>query len=249
MRMKFELVLAILLVFPGFAAGQEKLADQLLKAIVEEEVNQKLDKAIEAYTKILAQYDQDRQVAATALFHLADCSRKLGQKEQAIAAYQRVLRDFADQKQLADASRNQLTQTYGISSGQQQTEDLKREQELLQQEMMLVQAQLQAAEKKVEAGIAGGRDELLERRKDLIELQMRLNALRKGPTQELLQQEITLVQTQIDAAQKRVEIGMISPNGPEMIELKKELLELQMRLEAARKGYASPSAPPNPIKK
>jgi len=98
-----KLALTILLAIPSVAAAQGKLADQLRKAIVEEEANQKLDTAIEAYTKILAQYDEDRKVAATALFHLAECSRKLGQKEKAIAAYQRVLREFTDQAALANA--------------------------------------------------------------------------------------------------------------------------------------------------
>jgi tetratricopeptide (TPR) repeat protein len=114
-----KLSLAILLVIPSVAAAQEKLADQLHKAIVEEEVNQKLDKAIEAYTKILAQYDEDRKVAATALFHFAECCRKLGQKDKAVAAYQRVIRDFADHTDLAGASRSNLTQVYGISTPKQ----------------------------------------------------------------------------------------------------------------------------------
>src|SRR5512144_1397039 len=115
-----KVALAILLAIPGVAAAQDKLAEQLRKAIIEEEVNQKLDKAIEAYTKILAQYDEDRKVAAAALFHFAECCRKLGQKDQAIAAYQKLVRDFADQKQLIDASRNQLGSAYGISAGRDQ---------------------------------------------------------------------------------------------------------------------------------
>ncbi len=258
-----RVVLAILLAMPSIAAAQEKLADQLRKAIVEEELNQKLEKAIAAYAKILAQYDEDRKVAATALFHFAECCRKLGQKDQAIAAYQRVLRDFADQKELAVASRSNLVQTYGIRPGPEQTVDLKRQQELLQQEMMLVQTQLQAAQKKLEAGIAGAGDEMIASRKELLELEMRMEALRNSAQsgleaalrystqreQQLLQQEIMLVQSQIESAQKRVEIGTIAPNGPEMIALKRELLDLQMRLDALRKGFVSPAPRPKPVKK
>jgi len=163
-----KLAWAILLAIPSVAAAQGTLADQLRKAIVEEEVNQKLDKASETYTKILAQYDEDRKVAATALFHLAECSRKLGQKEKAIAAYQRVLREFTDQTALANACRNNLSQVYGIRSerepaalSQRDQDQLKlqlleienREKEL-QLQLRIAEEQLQAAERRVQAGLA-----------------------------------------------------------------------------------------------
>ena len=163
-----KLALAILLAIPSVAAAQDKLANQLRKAIVEEEVNQKLDKASETYTKILAQYDEDRKVAATALFHLAECSRKLGQKERAIAAYQRVLREFADQAALASTSRSNLAQAYGISTGREPVALSQREQNLqklqllqienqekeLQLQLGIVEMQLQAAHKRIQAGLS-----------------------------------------------------------------------------------------------
>jgi tetratricopeptide (TPR) repeat protein len=190
-----KLALTILLAIPSVAAAQGKLADQLRKAIVEEEANQKLDTAIEAYTKILAQYDEDRKVAATALFHLAECSRKLGQKEKAIAAYQRVLREFTDQAALANASRNNLAQAYGISTGREPVALSQREQDLqklqlleienqekeLQLQLGIAEAQLQAAHNRVGAGLIAPID--LETIKLEIErIKMRLSevALRKS---------------------------------------------------------------------
>ena len=110
--MKKTLALLFLLCMAGLAAAQDNLSDQLRKAIVEEEANQNLDKAINAYDAILKQYGKQRVTAAMALFHLADCYRKQGEKESAIAAYKRLLLQFPEQTKLAGASRNYLTSVY-----------------------------------------------------------------------------------------------------------------------------------------
>ncbi len=112
--MKKLIALLLLICMAGMAVAQDKMADQLRKAIVEEEANQNLDKAITAYNSIIEQYDKQRVTAATALFHLADCYRKQGKKEPAIEAYQRIVREFPEQTKLADASRNYLTSVYNI---------------------------------------------------------------------------------------------------------------------------------------
>ena len=113
--MKTRLFFGILMLSAGLAAAQDKLGEKLRKAIVEEEANQNLNKAIEAYQAILTEFDRERQTAATALFHLAECYRKQGKREQAIAAYKRVVQEFSDQNRLAGTSRNHLSKTYGLS--------------------------------------------------------------------------------------------------------------------------------------
>src|SRR5688572_20933552 len=109
--MKTRLVFGILMLSAGLAGAQDKMVEKLRKAIIEEEANQNLNKAIEAYQAILTEFDRERQTAATALFHLAECYRKQGKKEQAIAAYKRVVQEFSDQKRLAETSRNHLSKT------------------------------------------------------------------------------------------------------------------------------------------
>ena len=91
--MKTLLTVAILLGAATFAGAQDRLADQLRKGIVQEEVNQNLTKAIEAYQAIVAQFDEERKTAASALYRLAECSRKAGKREQAQESAQRELRD------------------------------------------------------------------------------------------------------------------------------------------------------------
>jgi len=114
--MKTFLTVAMLIGASAFVGAQERLTDQLRKGIVQEEVNQNLPKAIEAYQAIVAQFDEQRKTAASALFRLAECSRKAGKREQAIAAYQRVVREFVDQGPLVESSRRQLTTTFGLSN-------------------------------------------------------------------------------------------------------------------------------------
>ena len=58
---------------------------------------------------LAAQFDKDRQLAATAVFRLGECYRAQGKTNEAAAQYQRILRDFSDQNTLATLSRQDLT--------------------------------------------------------------------------------------------------------------------------------------------
>jgi tetratricopeptide (TPR) repeat protein len=99
----------------ALAGAQDRLADQLKKGIVQEETSQNPEKAIQAYRAVVAQFDEDRKVAATALYRLGECYRKAGLRAEAQAAYQRVVREFSDQAAVADPSRRQLMDTFGVS--------------------------------------------------------------------------------------------------------------------------------------
>lgn len=198
--MRTTVAFAFLLLSAGLAGAQDKMAEQLRKGIVEEEADQNLDKAIQTYLSILTQFDQGRPTAATALFHLAECYRKQGKKDEAIAAYQRVVREFPDQSKLAAASRGHLSKTYGIS--QAQPTNLS--------------------------------PTTVEQRQ-YVEQQRRSDDARRA-YRALLLEEIQLLEKQLDSYEKRVEIGTLSPTGPEMIGLKREILELKRTLVAVDAG-------------
>ncbi len=203
--MKAKLVFAIYLLFPAITAAQDRLADQLAKAIILEEGNQNLDKAIQAYQNMLAQFDEDRKAAAAAQFHLANCYRKQGKRNEAIAAYRRVIQDFPDQTKLADASRGYLNKTYGISTDstaaqadrgyvvaerqktmaqmelQKVAEARQRYRQALEQEIKLVQLQIATFDRRREAGTANPMDpEWIKASRDLLELQRTLAAFDAG---------------------------------------------------------------------
>jgi tetratricopeptide (TPR) repeat protein len=114
--MKLGLAFAIL-TMTTVAAAQDRMADSLRKGVVEEESKHNLNAAIQNYQAALSQFDEARQTAATALFRIAECYRKLGKDDQAMAAYKRVAQEFADQTKLAEQSRNILTNSYHTSSG------------------------------------------------------------------------------------------------------------------------------------
>ncbi len=196
--MKKNLAMIFLMLLAGSAAAQEKLADQLRKAIVEEEANQNLDKAIQSYSAILAQYDELHGTAATALFHMAECYRKQGKNEQATTAYQRLVSEFPEEVKLVEASRKYVNAASNFNIQARQVAEARKLQEL-----------------------------------KLIETH-----------QKLIQEEMKLVEDQIREAQHRVEIGVLSPTGPEITALKKELLELRLRLAAVQAGKS-----PDPVKK
>ena len=198
--MKKILVLLFLILIAGTAVAQEQMADRLRKAIVEEEAGQNLDKAIDAYNDILAQYDKCRTTAATALFHLADCYRKQGKKEPAIAAYQRFLREFPEQVKLADASRNYLASTYGIRAQQNpeaekqaeakrnknnrkleiekkvEIEGLVTRIEMIRRKIELTESEIQRTQKNVGAGLATSMD-LYNLKKERLSLQEQLKTI------------------------------------------------------------------------
>jgi tetratricopeptide (TPR) repeat protein len=107
--MKTNLVFLIAILLPLATLAADDLSSALQKGLFEEEGNQNLPAAIQAYQSLLSASDDQRRLAATALFRLAECYRKLGQTNDAVAQYQRLLRDYADQGTLATLSRQNLT--------------------------------------------------------------------------------------------------------------------------------------------
>jgi hypothetical protein len=87
-------------------AQSPRSADVQMKAAQQKaEVEGDLKGAIEAYKKVVASAGANRALAAQALLRMAECYQKLGDVE-ARKVYERIAREFADQKDVAaDASR------------------------------------------------------------------------------------------------------------------------------------------------
>jgi len=109
MKTKF-FIWVVFLAVAGVSAQTNSLTAALQKGLFEEEANRNLDAAITNYQSLVAQFDQDRQVAATAIFRLGECYRKLGRTNDAVVQYQRIVREFSDQQTLATLSRQNLTE-------------------------------------------------------------------------------------------------------------------------------------------
>ena len=106
MKTKIALLLAVFIPFAARSADAPSAA--LQKGLFEEEASQNLAAAIAAYQSVLTAHAEERKLAATALFRLGECHRKLGQTNDAIAQYQRLIADFADQTTLSALSRQNL---------------------------------------------------------------------------------------------------------------------------------------------
>jgi tetratricopeptide (TPR) repeat protein len=108
--MKTKILLPLFLLAAMLARGEtNNLTILLQQGLFEEQANRNLDAAIADYQSLAAQFDKDRQLAATAIFRLGECYRAQNKTNEAAVQYQRVLRDFADQQTLSNLSRQNLT--------------------------------------------------------------------------------------------------------------------------------------------
>ena len=107
-RVLTSVLVAGLLMTAGAGAQQRPQDIKLQAAIRTETVTGDLKKALSEYQAIVDAYAKtDRAVAADALMRMAECYRKLGD-QQAIKVFERVVREFGDQKQAADVARAHL---------------------------------------------------------------------------------------------------------------------------------------------
>jgi ankyrin repeat protein len=113
MKTRFAFLLAVVLGAAAFAA--DPFTDALQKGLLEEEVNHDYAAAAKAYESAVRQADAQRQAGATAVFRLAECYRQLGRTNDALAAYQRVLRDFSGETNLVKLSRGNLIAVGALS--------------------------------------------------------------------------------------------------------------------------------------
>jgi ankyrin repeat protein len=163
------------------ALASTNLSLTLQQALFEEEANHNLPAAIQSYQALIAQHDQDRKLAATAVFRLGECYRKQGNVKDAAAQYERVIRDFSDQSSLVSLSRENLAslgvrpQTQPIASDAARQEQKR----LLQEQIKLVEQQLAYRQKMVEVGRIPP-DELVPTQIEILKLRGQLAAIDSG---------------------------------------------------------------------
>jgi len=102
------------------SAQQADPAELLMQAARNKHVVEgKLDEAIRIYRDVLARYEQNRPVAARALVALGQCYEKLGaaQTAQARKAYERIVQEYPEQKDLVAQARARLAALAGAPGG------------------------------------------------------------------------------------------------------------------------------------
>lgn len=109
-RWTLAAVLAGLVLQVTPAPAQRNVSPEVLlqSAIQKETVDGDLKAAIELYKEVVTKAGGNHAVAAKALVQMGQCYEKLGNAE-AQKAYERVLRDYADQRELAMEARTRLS--------------------------------------------------------------------------------------------------------------------------------------------
>lgn len=187
--MKATLALALLPLSAAGLRAQSRPTEILNKGILEEESLHNLAAAVADYQQVVAAFDESRQTAAAALFRLAECQRKLHHDDQARAAYERIVREFADQGRVAELSRTILAATYKVSAAppapvvfavDPQAENARRAYRLaLQQSLTLAQNDLARIEQQIRLG-ALGPEALSDAKERSLKLQRDLAAFDMG---------------------------------------------------------------------
>jgi ankyrin repeat protein len=97
------------------AGVPEQIKTRIQEGLFAEEVDQNLDKAAEAYTEVLRLFQESRETAATAAFRLGEVHRKLAGSnpesehwEKAALHYERVIREFSDNRTLVKLGEQNL---------------------------------------------------------------------------------------------------------------------------------------------
>jgi len=105
--LRVGMVCIALTVLMGRPALAQTGHDLLQQALVMEQAEGNLQAAIQLYERIVQDFRGDGALAARALVQMGQCYEKLGSQE-AERAYQRVVSDYADQREFVDQARSRL---------------------------------------------------------------------------------------------------------------------------------------------
>jgi ankyrin repeat protein len=165
------------------SAATNDLTTALQRGLFEEEANQNLGAAIQAYQTVANQFDKDRKLAATAIFRLGECYRKQANTNDAAAQYERILRDFSDQPTLVTLSRQNLAALGSAppAAATSVISDAARQEQkrLLEEEIKLVQKQLDAQQQQVQVA-ALPQSALWPTEREILKLKRQVAALDAG---------------------------------------------------------------------
>jgi len=217
-------------------AATNDLTSAIQRGLFEEEANQNLGAAIQAYQTVANQFDKDRKLAATAIFRLGECYRKQGNTNDAATQYERVLREFSDQPTLVTLSRQNLAALGSAppAAAAPVLSDAARQEQkrLLEEEIKLVQKQLDALQKQVENGtVAPG--ELVPTQRELLKLKRQIAALDAGLPVSITATEAAAPAVSSDADEVR-RIQALIKDSPDLISAPDRKGETLLQAAAAK---------------
>jgi ankyrin repeat protein/N-acetylneuraminic acid mutarotase len=204
---------------PPARAATNDLTSAIQRGLFEEEANQNLGAAIQAYQTVASQFDKDRKLAATAIFRLGECYRKQGNTNDAAVQYERILREFSDQPTLVTLSRQNLAGLGSpppASAAPVLSDAARQEQKrLLEEEIKVVETQLETQRKQWQAGVIN-QDGVFATERELLKLKRQLAALDAGLPIAIASSEnaAPAVSTEADEVQR---IQALIKDSPDLI--------------------------------
>ena len=107
-RWTLTLIIMTATALPAHIASQAPSGQAIFEqALTKERVDGNLPDAIRLYERVVAEFSTDRALAARALVQIGSCYEKLG-RDEAGRAYERLIRDFADQTDSVAQARARL---------------------------------------------------------------------------------------------------------------------------------------------
>src|SRR5439155_1522239 len=131
------------------------------------------------YQAAITQFDKDRQLAASAIFRLGECYRKLGKTNDAVAQYERIVREFADQQPLEKLSQQNLAALAASPSASLSKASRREQKRLLEEEIRLVEKDLADKQKQFANGVVS-QAEVNAVEREVLKLRRQLAALDAG---------------------------------------------------------------------
>jgi Tol biopolymer transport system component len=112
------IILLLAVALPASGAAVKSASVLLQEGLYAEETEGDLNAAIEVYERVLKEFPKNRPVAAKALLHIGLCYEKLG-KQEAQKAYQRLIKEYADQLEPVTLARARLAAINPLDETQQ----------------------------------------------------------------------------------------------------------------------------------
>jgi hypothetical protein len=106
-------LLAALFALP--ARAEDSAAEDYQKALDKENTDRDLNGAMEIYKSILKKHKDEEEIAAKALFRLAECWEKQAVPREAREAYESLIKDFPGQTALVDKAKEKLAAMAGVA--------------------------------------------------------------------------------------------------------------------------------------
>lgn len=130
----------------------DPVADALQRGLLAEEIERNPTNAAIAYEAAVRLTADQRAVHAAALYHLAECQRRLGRTNEARENFTRLLRQFPDQARFAELARREAPEAEASSAhraAEEGPDTRNLQEEVLRAQVMGVRESLQQHERRV----------------------------------------------------------------------------------------------------